>query len=88
MRLRGERAYTCRDISEHLRSRGWIVPAYTLPPDVDDVSVLGVVIREGFSRDMADNLLADLGATIDRLEANPPATPTVKPHHRRRHRVC
>ncbi|MCD9623253.1 glutamate decarboxylase [Rhabdothermincola salaria] len=88
VRLKGERAYSCHDISEHLRLRGWIVPAYTLPPKVDDVSVLRVVIREGFSRDMADNLLADLDATIEHLEANPPAAPTVKPHHRQRHRVC
>ena len=88
VRLKGERAYTCHDISERLRLRGWIVPAYTLPPAVDDVSVLRVVIREGFSRDMADNLLSDLDATIEHLEADPPATPTVKPHHRTRHHVC
>jgi glutamate decarboxylase len=88
MTLKGDRAYTCHDVSERLRLRGWIVPAYTLPPKVDDVSVLRMVVREGFSRDMADNLMADLLATLAHLEQDPPAVPTHKPHHRQVHKVC
>lgn len=29
------------------------MPAYTLPPSLDDRTVLRVVVRNGFSRDMA-----------------------------------
>jgi len=49
---RGER-WTAYDLSDALRSSGWLVPAYTLPPALDDRSVLRVVVRNGFSRDMA-----------------------------------
>jgi glutamate decarboxylase len=86
--LKGERPYTCHDLSEKLRLRGWIVPAYTMPPKIDDMSVLRVVIREGFSRDMADNLHRDAHVAIKELDARPPAAPTHKPHRRKAHRVC
>ncbi|HML00033.1 MAG TPA: glutamate decarboxylase, partial [Acidimicrobiales bacterium] len=49
---RGER-WTAYDLSDALRSSGWLVPAYTLPPALDHRSVLRVVVRNGFSRDMA-----------------------------------
>lgn len=47
-------------ISDDLRKKGWIVPAYTMPPDAEQVQVLRVVVREGLSRDMADLLLKDI----------------------------
>jgi glutamate decarboxylase len=46
------------ELSDSLRSRGWLVPAYTLPPALDHRAVLRVVVRNGFSRDMAQ-LFAD-----------------------------
>ena len=47
-------------LSALLRSRGWQVPAYTLPANQERRSVLRIVVRAGFSRDMADQLLADV----------------------------
>ena len=47
-------------LSALLRSRGWQVPAYTLPANQEHRSVLRIVVRAGFSRDMADQLLADV----------------------------
>ncbi|MCL4485264.1 MAG: glutamate decarboxylase [Nitrospirae bacterium] len=47
-------------LSEKIRERGWILPAYTLPPDMEDRSVLRVVVKENFSRDMADLLWMDI----------------------------
>ena len=44
------------DISERLRMRGWQVPAYTFPENLTDMAVMRIVIRNGFSMDMA-NLL-------------------------------
>jgi glutamate decarboxylase len=43
-----------------LRERGWIVPAYTLPPQAQDTTVLRVVVKENFSRDMVTMLAHDL----------------------------
>ncbi len=74
-RLRDAARYSVYDVSERLRARGWQVPAYTMPPDAEAVSVLRVVVREGFSRDMADLLLADLEHVVADLERDPPRTP-------------
>ncbi|OBS08746.1 glutamate decarboxylase [Acidihalobacter prosperus] len=74
-RLKDASRYSVYDVSERLRVRGWQVPAYTLPPDAESVAVLRVVVREGFSRDMADLLLADLAQVVADLDAAPPAQP-------------
>ncbi len=58
--------------SAHLRQRGWIVPAYTLAPNAQDIAVLRVVVREGFSRDMAGMLAEDLKRTVEHLESHGP----------------
>ncbi|HZC72106.1 MAG TPA: glutamate decarboxylase [Jatrophihabitans sp.] len=52
--------YTVFDVSDKLRERGWLVPAYTFPPNREDLSVLRVVVRSGMNHDMADLLLDDL----------------------------
>jgi len=52
--------FTVFDISDKMRERGWLIPAYTFPKNREDLAVLRFVIREGFSRDMADMLLKDL----------------------------
>lgn len=41
------------ELSDTLRGHGWLVPAYTMPPALDDRVVLRVVVRNGFSRDLA-----------------------------------
>lgn len=70
--------FTAHDLSEKVRRHGWIVPAYTLPADNEAQSVLRVVVREGFSRDMFDNLIEDMHAAILELMEHPPAAPTMK----------
>ena len=76
-RLNDSSRFTVFDLSNKLRERGWIVPAYTMAPNAQDISVLRIVIREGFSRDMADMLLDDLFRAIDDFEKAP--QPTKKP---------
>ena len=48
------------DVSNRLREHGWQVPAYPMPADIEDMTVLRVVVRERFSMDLSDKLLADL----------------------------
>jgi glutamate decarboxylase len=60
--------YTVFDVSAALRERGWLVPAYTFPKDRTDLAVLRIVVRNGFSHDLADLLLADLRRALQRLE--------------------
>ncbi len=69
--LTGDAGYTVFDLSERLRQRGWLVPAYTFPQDMQDTAVLRIVVRNGFSMDLADALLTDLRTQADVLAAMP-----------------
>jgi glutamate decarboxylase len=76
--------YTVFEVSRGLRERGWQVPAYTLPAHLEDVAVLRIVVRNGFSSDMADILLDDLARVIEdlsRLTAPPPIPRPQAFHH-------
>jgi len=63
----GGRGFNEFDVSTSLRSYGWQVPAYTMPDGAEDIAVLRVVVREGFSADLARSLWADLRAVIEHL---------------------
>jgi glutamate decarboxylase len=72
-------------LSDRLRQRGWIVPAYPLPPNARDVHVLRMVVKESFSRDMVDLLLADVQRALAERPAAQQASP---PARERAHPVC
>lgn len=55
------------ELSDKLRERGWIVPAYTLPPNAEKIEVLRIVVRENFSRDKADMLMDDMNRFTEKL---------------------
>lgn len=74
--LRDSSKYTVFEVSEHLRRFGWIVPAYTMPPDAEHVAVLRVVIREDFSHSLAERLVADIENVLKELDTHPPRLPT------------
>jgi glutamate decarboxylase len=63
--------YTVFDVSNAMRERGWLLPAYTFPKNREDLGALRVVVRRGFSHDLADMLLADLKRQLPRLEKQP-----------------
>ncbi len=75
-RLKDASRYSVYDVSERLRTDGWQVPAYAMPTGAEDVHVLRVVVREGFSWDMGELLLADLAKIMAELDALPPSRPT------------
>ncbi|MEU6243621.1 glutamate decarboxylase [Streptomyces sp. NPDC047024] len=60
-------SYDVFDVSRRMREHGWLVPAYTFPPDREDLAVLRVVCRNGFSHDLADLFLADLARALPAL---------------------
>jgi glutamate decarboxylase len=61
--------YTVFDVSDRLRERGWLVPAYTFPENRQDLSVLRIVVRAGMNMDMADLLLQHLREQTASLES-------------------
>jgi glutamate decarboxylase len=69
-RLRDEvKNYTVFDVSDRLRQFGWLVPAYTFPENLEDMAVLRIVVRAGFTAEMGDLLIKDLREQTDFLES-------------------
>ena len=52
--------FTLFDLSYRIRERGWIVPAYSLPPHAEEVTIMRVVVRENFTEDLVDIFVDDL----------------------------
>ncbi|CAM9164187.1 unnamed protein product [Phaeothamnion confervicola] len=57
--LKDTAKYTVFDIQDKLRNKGWIVPAYTCPDGAEELAIMRVVVKENFSRDLAEMLLDD-----------------------------
>ncbi|MGX6607081.1 glutamate decarboxylase [Micromonosporaceae bacterium Da 78-11] len=66
------------DVSRRLRERGWQVPAYTFPADRTDLNVLRIVVRNGFTQDLAGLLLRDLRRLLPELQAQPAPLPAAR----------
>jgi glutamate decarboxylase len=67
-RLKEGLRYSVYDVSEAVRSRGWLIPAYRMPPNLEETAVLRIVVRDDMSRDLARSLVEDLRRIIERLE--------------------
>ncbi|MCP4192395.1 MAG: glutamate decarboxylase [Planctomycetaceae bacterium] len=64
-------SFSSFDMSDKLRERGWLVPAYTFPKNREDVAALRCVCKEGFTRDMAEALITDMRAAIKFFDEQP-----------------
>jgi len=80
-RMRESNGYTVFDVSNRMRNFGWQVPAYTMPANAEDMAVLRVVVREGFSADLADEFCMQLTDVVEHLERHgaPPGERDVTP---------
>lgn len=78
--LKDKSRYTEFQVSETLRRFGWIVPAYPMPADAQHVALLRVVIREDFSRTLAERLVVDIIKVLEELDKHyiPAAPKTTK----------
>lgn len=64
-------AYDVFDVSRRMRESGWLLPAYTFPANREDLSVLRVVCRNGFSVDLAELFIEDLSRLLPQLRKQP-----------------
>ncbi|WP_086695617.1 glutamate decarboxylase [Streptomyces recifensis] len=71
-------SYDVFDVSRRMRETGWLAPAYTFPPHRQDLAVLRVVCRNGFTRDLADLFAQDLARLLPELRDQP--HPMVRDH--------
>jgi glutamate decarboxylase len=68
-KLAEPRNYDEFDIAWQLSAeRGWMVPAYTLPPNAQHVKVMRALVKETLSREMVDTLARDIAEACETLE--------------------
>ena len=67
--------YSLFDLSDRMRARGWQVAAYTMVPNIEDMAVMRVLVRHGFSYDLAEGLLADLQRCLQYFKTHPVSKP-------------
>lgn len=75
------KAWTEYDLSDRLRYYGWQLPAYPLPKNLDDVTIMRVVVRADQSMEQMSLLLRDIKDSIEYLDAHmkvKAAAPAVK----------
>lgn len=72
--------YNLYELSDRLRSRGWLVPAYSMPAHREDLVVMRILVRHGFSRDMGELLLEDMGRAMQHCAQHPASTPLTEAH--------
>ena len=63
-------------LSERLRVKGWLIPAYPMPDDLTDVVVQRIVVRNGLSRNLAESLVLDIQDAVGYLDALSAPMPT------------
>lgn len=66
-----DHGFSLFDFADRLRVRGWQVPAYALPANIEDRVIQRILVRHGFSKDMADLLLEDCQRALAHLGKHP-----------------
>ncbi len=67
-RLAQDNGYDEFDIAWQLSAeRGWMVPAYTLPPNAEDVTIMRALVKQTMSREHVDTLARDLAEACETL---------------------
>ena len=71
----GATGFTLYDLADRLRSRGWLVPAYSLPSERSDLVVQRIVVRHGMSHNLAAMLVEDIKQALEYFKKHPIQTP-------------
>jgi glutamate decarboxylase len=66
-----DHSFTLFDLADRLRTRGWQVPAYTMPAHREDLAIQRILVRAGFSRDEASLLMDDYRDAIAHFDRHP-----------------
>jgi len=70
-----DHGFTLFDLADRLRTRGWQVPAYTMPPNREDLAIQRILVRHGFSRDLASLLMDDYRDALAHFDRHPVTSP-------------
>lgn len=63
------------DLADKLRSRGWQVPAYSMPAHREDLVVQRALIRHGVSHDLVSLLVEDIKRALQHFKDHPVSAP-------------
>lgn len=69
------RGYNLYDFADKLRSRGWQVPAYSMPANREDLVIQRILVRHGVSRDLGELLIEDMKRTLLYFKDHPVSVP-------------
>ena len=69
------KGYTLYDFADRLRSRGWQVPAYSLPANCEDLPIQRILVRHGVTKDLASLLLEDMQRCLEYFRDHPVTSP-------------
>jgi glutamate decarboxylase len=69
-------------VGELAKRRGWMVPAYHLPPANDDVEIMRALVKVNQSRELVDALASDMHDAIDALRKRSRGERVHEPVHR------
>jgi glutamate decarboxylase len=75
-KLKDDQNFTLFELSSRLREYGWQVPAYTMEPDCEDLAICRIVVRHGFSHDLARLMLSHLDEVLANFAKEPARTPS------------
>lgn len=67
--------YNLYDLADKLRSRGWQVPAYSMPANREDLVIQRILVRHGVSYDLGCLLIDDIKRALDYFENHPVTKP-------------
>ncbi|RLN98363.1 hypothetical protein BBJ28_00011846 [Nothophytophthora sp. Chile5] len=65
--LKDTSRYSCFEIQEKLKGRGWIVPAYSCSRGAESLVIMRVVVKQNFSCQMAKMLVHDIMLAVEAL---------------------
>jgi len=69
-KLSGEHPYDEFDVSAQLAAdRGWMVPAYTLPPNAEHIKIMRVLVKETLGHSLTTTLGRDIAQACATLDA-------------------
>jgi glutamate decarboxylase len=75
-KLAGEKPYDEFDVSWQLSAeRGWMLPAYTMPPNAEEVKIMRALVKETLGRQQVDRLANDIEEACATLEEKGGAHP-------------
>jgi glutamate decarboxylase len=59
------------DLADRLRTRGWQVPAYTLPANSQEQVIQRILVRHGVTRDLGSLLMEDIRRALEHFGKHP-----------------